>query len=73
MLALIGSPVICLLTFTATATLPRLCSGFPPHQFGALAPGTMDHKQITSAAALIVLKKFLLDNPNKEVNSIAPE
>ena len=66
----IASVVISLLT--ATAILPRLCSGFPPHFFasvGALAPSTMDHKEITSAAALIVLKKFLLDNPNKEVDS----
>ena len=60
---------ICMLL---TAIIPHQCNGFSPTfiaKLAALAPSSMDHRDITKAAALTVLKDYLLDNPNTEVDS----
>ena len=65
-----ASILICLLA--AAATLPRLCNGFAPNQLAkraAFAKSSKDHTDITEEGALVVLKDFLLANPNKEVDS----
>ena len=65
-----ASMLICLLA--AAATLPRLCNGFAPHYLatlGALATSSKDHTELTEEGALVVLKDFLLANPNNKVGS----
>lgn len=61
-------------TFAVAAvvfTVP-VCNGFSPNylaSLSALATGSMDHGEITSSAALLVLRDYLLDNPNSLVDS----
>ena len=68
-MSLSTATTVCMLL---TATILHQCNGFSPNfiaKVGALTPFSMDHRDITKAAALIVLKDYLLDNPNTEVDS----
>lgn len=58
--------------FVSIFFLTPVCNGFAPHflaSLSALAPSSMDHGEITKSAALVVLRDYLLDNPNSLVDS----
>ena len=69
-MALGTSVVICCLI--AIATLPILSNGFSPNYVFTAATfttGSVDHQEMTESGALVVLKDYLLDNPNTVVDS----
>ena len=64
--------LITLIIAALLSSLTKLSNGFSTdfqYSLASFSTDSTDHQEITQAAALIVLRNYLLDNPNTEVNS----